>query len=95
MGSMVEQIKGVGQMAFTALGKKVPLSWVVLEFVNLYLFLDGGGTNSSYPGWVGSAAIQLAFLWSRPEYIESRYGLLTVLLAEHHWFSFLCGISFL
>lgn len=41
-------------------------------FMYLYLFLDGSGTNSSYPGWLGSAAIWLAFLWSLPAYIESR-----------------------
>ena len=34
-------------MAFTALGKKLSLSLVVLEFMNLYRFLDGSSTNSS------------------------------------------------
>ena len=61
-------------MAFTALEKKLSLGLVVLEFMNLYHFLDGSGTNSLCPGWVGSAAIRLAFLWSLPAYIESRSG---------------------
>ena len=38
-------------MAFTALGKKLSLSLVVLEFMNLYRFMDGSGTNSSNSGW--------------------------------------------
>lgn len=38
----------------------------------LYHFLDGKGMNSSCPGWVGSAAIWLAFLCSLPAYTELR-----------------------
>ena len=37
--------EGAGRMAFTALGKKLSLSLVVLEFMNLYRFLDGSGAN--------------------------------------------------
>ena len=49
-----------GAIAFTALGKKMFLSLVVLVLMFLYRFPDGSGTNSLLHGWVGSLAMRPA-----------------------------------
>ena len=49
-----------GVIAFTALGKKLFLSLVVLVLMFLYHFPDSSGTNSLFLRWVGSLAMHPA-----------------------------------
>ena len=42
-------------MALTALGKKLSLSLFAVVRMFLYRLPDGSGTNSLWPGWLGSA----------------------------------------
>lgn len=61
-------------MALTALGKKLSLSLFVVVRMFLYRLPDGSGTNSLWPGWLGSMAMDLALFMIRLAYIESRSG---------------------
>lgn len=53
----------MGEMNFTALGKKLSFSLVVHVFMFLYCFLKGVITIT---GWVGSAATHLTLFWTQP-----------------------------
>uniref|UniRef100_A0A3B5LTT9 GOST seven transmembrane domain-containing protein n=1 Tax=Xiphophorus couchianus TaxID=32473 RepID=A0A3B5LTT9_9TELE len=54
-----------GVMALTAVGKKLFLSLFVVVRIFLYRLPDGSGTNSLWPGWLESMAMDPALFLTR------------------------------